>query len=477
MSQIWHIFKKDIRYLRLEVSLLFILALLFAWSERRLLRTLVSGPPPLPTLGLVLLSIFIIARVMHAEAIPGDKQFWITRPYRWKQLLAAKLLFIVAFVNGPLFMTQLLIIQAEKFPILANLPALFWTQVLWFLCLSLPTATLGAITSGLVPFVLTILGFMVSIGIFIKSGPLREAFWSPEVEWVRIAAVLTVVLASAVVVLLVQYRHRRTLQIRIFAAIASVLGIMVAWTLPIAFDLEAQTRTASQPAGMSSIQVIMNPYSQNSGKLADVAPLNVQSESVWMRLPLALKGAPEGAEVHIDGLYYEFEGVDGRTWELGATQTDRPVGTIQTDIFVNSSFFNAEHKMPATFRATVYLTVFGKAEEKTFAPKSWPEPTNITTQVQCYRHPLDVLKCRTAFREPSQLFYAITDNEPHSFRFGVSYSPFPASLNLNPVQDANFFQLLRDSSVTLIMREQLAHLRRDLELRNVNLDDFVVRKP
>jgi hypothetical protein len=479
MSQVWHIFKKDVRYLRLEVSLLFILALLYAWTATRLLRTIVSGPSPFPTLALILLSIFVIARLVHAEAIPGDKQFWITRPYRWKQLLAAKFLFILVFFHGPLLVAQLLIIHAEQFPVLANLPALIWTQVLWFLCLSLPAAALGAITSGFVPFVVTALGFMGFIGIFMKGGPLREAFWAPEVAWVEIAAVLTVLLASAAVVLLLQYRYRRTLHTRIFAAVAAFLGIVVAWTLPLTFDLEAQTRTARQPAGVLPIQIVMNPYSHRSEPLADVAPSSVIDQSVWMQLPLALSSVPTGAEIHIDALAYEFEGADGRVWRLDPSRDDRSVTAIQNDVFVDTSFFNAQHRRSVTFRATAYLTVFGDTEEKTFTPQPWPAPVNITPQVQCYQSETylpSLLKCRTAFRQPSQLFYAITDNETVLLRFITSYSPFPAALNLNPVQDGYFFIAVTGSPVTLIMKHQLAHLRRDLEVRNVSLDDFVVKR-
>src|SRR5256885_7885270 len=41
----------------------------------------------------------LIARVIHDEVLPGDNQFWITRPYSWKSLLGAKALFILAFIR------------------------------------------------------------------------------------------------------------------------------------------------------------------------------------------------------------------------------------------------------------------------------------------------------------------------------------------------------------------------------------------
>jgi hypothetical protein len=43
----------------------------------------------------------LIAGVMHDGAIPGHQQFWLTRPYSWRSLLRAKILFILAWVCPP----------------------------------------------------------------------------------------------------------------------------------------------------------------------------------------------------------------------------------------------------------------------------------------------------------------------------------------------------------------------------------------
>ena len=45
---------------------------------------------------------FLCARLIQAEPIPGDRQFWITRPYEWSSLLGAKLLFVVVCIGIPL---------------------------------------------------------------------------------------------------------------------------------------------------------------------------------------------------------------------------------------------------------------------------------------------------------------------------------------------------------------------------------------
>src|SRR6266536_3025901 len=104
MRQALHIFGKDVRYLWREICLVLGLAAIFAWTN-----------PWWMTILLLAAMSYLIARLIHAEAIPGDRQFWITRPYRWKSLLAAKLLFMLTFVNLPILLAQFGIVAAGGF--------------------------------------------------------------------------------------------------------------------------------------------------------------------------------------------------------------------------------------------------------------------------------------------------------------------------------------------------------------------------
>ena len=42
----------------------------------------------------------------------GDRQFWITRPYRWQSLLGAKVRFVLVFLNLPMTVAD----PAERSP-------------------------------------------------------------------------------------------------------------------------------------------------------------------------------------------------------------------------------------------------------------------------------------------------------------------------------------------------------------------------
>jgi hypothetical protein len=85
----------------------------------------------------------LILRSSHAECLVGDRQFWVTRPYEWKQLLAAKLLFVAVFVDLPLLILQVFLLVMDGYQPASHISGLLWLQLLWLLCVILPVMTLG----------------------------------------------------------------------------------------------------------------------------------------------------------------------------------------------------------------------------------------------------------------------------------------------------------------------------------------------
>ena len=41
----------------------------------------------------------LLIAAIHEECLPGDRQYWLTRPFTWKSLLLEKLMFTAVFVN------------------------------------------------------------------------------------------------------------------------------------------------------------------------------------------------------------------------------------------------------------------------------------------------------------------------------------------------------------------------------------------
>ena len=116
MRQALHIFKKDVRQLWFEIAIALIVTAAFAFIGAR--RGFWLDDPganrsvawSMVQLMLPLAWWILIARVVYGEILPGDRQFWITRPYRWTSLLGAKLLFIGVFVNLPLLAADVIIL-------------------------------------------------------------------------------------------------------------------------------------------------------------------------------------------------------------------------------------------------------------------------------------------------------------------------------------------------------------------------------
>jgi hypothetical protein len=108
---------------------------------------------------------YVIARLIHAEPIPGTNQFWTTRPYRWQSLLAAKVLFSLVFLIGPLLIARLTVVVWGGFPLRSSVAGLAWSQLAFLLAAAIPVAALASLTEGLVPFVfLTLIALEIGLG-------------------------------------------------------------------------------------------------------------------------------------------------------------------------------------------------------------------------------------------------------------------------------------------------------------------------
>src|SRR5439155_3795138 len=108
MKQVLHILKKDIRRHWPEILLSLAVLAAYVWNEpdqwvpRELsenrLRNFLTGAL---TVTVVVSWCMLVVRVVQGEKLVGDRQFWVTKPYDWKKLLAAKLLFMIAFISVP----------------------------------------------------------------------------------------------------------------------------------------------------------------------------------------------------------------------------------------------------------------------------------------------------------------------------------------------------------------------------------------
>ena len=105
---IWHIFRKDLRLLWrlvLGVSALDLLCTMVQYKMDHGVRNL-QGMWALLQMLRFMASGTLVAAAVHLDAIPGVRQDWLVRPIRRKDLLAAKILFVILLVQGPIFLAE-----------------------------------------------------------------------------------------------------------------------------------------------------------------------------------------------------------------------------------------------------------------------------------------------------------------------------------------------------------------------------------
>ena len=140
--------------------------------------------------------------------------------------------------------------------------------------------------------------------------------------------------------------------------------------------------------------------------------------------------------------------------------------------------FNAVQGRPVTIRASVYLALFGHPRHAAAAMHG--DPVNVIDGLQCYRDRFSVVYCRSSFRWPRELVYAqMADDILNPINTLISYSPFPAGLSLDPIeQHWASGPPPAAEKVTIVVKEPLAYVRRDFETVAVlTVPPPVVRRP
>lgn len=233
MTRVGHIFRKDVRRLWIEICLsLIAVAVLtrFEWWLCTPARDPKWYNEVAPVAVLFFCWWFLIVRLVHGEALVGDRQFWITRPYVWYELLAAKVLFVSVFICVPVAISQVVLVITNRSPIIPHLGGIA-SDVFGLLVVGvLPILALAAVTrnipqwlAGALVVVLVIVG-LAWMDSYIPNSHVSTGEDLSE----NLQTVSFLCLATAAVV--VQYSRRNTLLSSVLLAVAvlSVPLIMVA---------------------------------------------------------------------------------------------------------------------------------------------------------------------------------------------------------------------------------------------------------
>jgi ABC-type transport system involved in multi-copper enzyme maturation permease subunit len=167
MRQAFHIFKRDLRQFWYAPI---IVALLWAALDYIVVKTDLSGAEQGDSLQSIRVVVYLflplaiwfaVVQAVQSEALIGSVQFWLTRPYRRLSLMAAKVLFVIALVCIPLFVSDCTILAFEGFPILPSLTDLSLRFIAVGFWVVLPIAAIAATTRILTQSALFVVGLVI----------------------------------------------------------------------------------------------------------------------------------------------------------------------------------------------------------------------------------------------------------------------------------------------------------------------------
>jgi hypothetical protein len=455
MRQTLHIFTKDVR--RIWPEILILLALITAFVEIHsyvwavdTLRGIEGGNG---TIGLLktlfyILALLIpvgwwllIARVIHEERLVGDTQFWITRPYRWPSLLAAKLLLIAVFVFPPLLLAQCILLKQEGFSPQNFVPELLFNLLKIAVLLVLPVIAIATVTSNLARMTLTLLGTLLCLGLAVIVWAFLTENKIASTVGESIAFLLVMMVCATAVVL--QFVLRKTWLSRVLLIVFPILCCVFAFIAP-----DQMNSTYLQvPSGTAvPIQLAYRPNALHTSESAELVPTsggNVGRKVYSIRVPIRVSGIEEGYGITSDAARVTIEAPDGSHWtsEWESISEKYLPGNplVSADFTVPVSVYDKYKSLPVSVRLSLALTQMQASKEFSI---SLPAHEFIVPDfgICAWYSDVSIVSCRSALREPQltrvsmrlmETTCSISQGGPNT---GVSADNWVGSIDRSPAQ-------------------------------------------
>jgi hypothetical protein len=343
MKQILHIFAKDAHHQWLEIliSLAFVATLVFTYRSHGTIAMygvvsysplgMVSHMPDWLVFIIPLSWWLLISPLVHEEKLVGHRQFWITRPYEWKKLLAAKVLFLVVFLYLPLLLAQCFILVRAGFSPFPYLSGLVYDLCLLTCALVLPLVTLAVVTRNFARMTLAVLGALACLFVIflLSSNESPDRVAVPYGETIPIVLLLSLCVA----VVLLQYARRRT---KVSWLLLGVLVVMFG-----AFnrggapdDAQMNRKYPGRIPAAAQFAYHDAPETQPTAFVAD------KYDRVGLSIPVQVSGVADGTVVSPDFLKATIQAPDGSRW----TSVWRPI--FMDKFFPEPRIAKADFTMP-----------------------------------------------------------------------------------------------------------------------------------
>jgi hypothetical protein len=339
-----HIMRKDWKLLWPLALLVTAIQILLGWLSFRwgyfgedfVARTLFPALSAAWNLGIAAL----VVATVHQDPIPGISQDWLIRPVRRRDLLCAKVLFVIVTISVPMLVVDLINARAAGFTLSQALGPATVKEIYILLTLVVPLLALASVTENwpqivLGAAILVVLFALCLIGASFAIGAGRCPTCGTGLRWIQSLLEHGAVLVGALLILGLQYFHRQTSWARGLIAGGLILFALVQLPWNIAFAI--QQRLSAAPGDATAVAIAFDPTAEkaviapsrpasvmgaavaahallrgNTDDIAEFLRRRALSDAarVTFTLPLRITGVPDGGELQVDRSEYRLLGPD-----------------------------------------------------------------------------------------------------------------------------------------------------------------------
>jgi hypothetical protein len=468
MKRILKIFRKDVRHLWPQ-------ALLF-WA----VLGVVAAIDPLPDnqsfmhqmLRLLqpLACWLLVVGAIHAERLIGHEQYWLTRPYSWKHLMAAKALFLVVCVNLPLFVCHLATLAALGISPLAWLPALLWRQVFFTIFFVLPAAAVAAVTRNLGQVLLA--GILLCVTLAAGLGFVVGRGWVDwgGLGWIRDCGTALVVAAGTAVALALQYSRRKTALSRFVLAGTVVLAMLVGTAPRWGGAFAIQRLFSRERIGDTAVRISFDESRAGTQPTHWTTGPSYPA-GVRLEIPMRVDNVPQGTSVGIGSTSVSLRSARG-TWRSGwlnfKALHDMSRGAAWLMVCVDPEFYNASPDVAVQLDGTADLTLSRRVRTMAVEPGQTLVPEiGICTSSN--------LQCYSPFQQVSFGLPKGSPVFPEETPQDGPYAPFPTSAGFRPLDPTSSMiwpNTVEDMKFSQVMYRPVAYVQLHFQIPGLRMSRF-----
>jgi hypothetical protein len=500
MKQTLHIFKKDIRHHWPEILISLTVLAAYSWNEpkqwapRELvenrLRNFLTGGL---TAAVVVSWCVLIVRVVQGENLVGHRQFWVTKPYDWKKLLAAKLLFMLVFISIPMLIAGSALFAKGGFG--SPLPALFAilsSQAGSIAPIFIIATALAAVTASITQFLLSLL----AIGVYVAIAATVAAY-IPGQSFSSGSDTLQegILVIGCIVAVLWQYAGRRTTWSRSLLALTAFAILLVVVATP--YQALVARKYLLSPAGVQPVELAFN---EAKPPAPDVVPRQ-EEKDVEIQIPIKVGAIAAATSVSVDGAMLSLHAPDGQKWSSGWNSVGQHLFPenqgFHSTFNVSKTFFEHVKTTPVQAHISFALSTFQNGETNRIIATSGEfrvPGLGFCSIVRNYTS--DSLRCRYAFATPTVETTVSSSEMPCPFTADGAAPPGLISRDwsgssssddpISPVETRDIYfwkwegnadtksspSLCPGTSIIFRAQEAVRQIRKEIEIDGIKLGEY-----